>query len=112
MVTLFCAVVGVVGSAFPVDIDDGQSVGHMKDVINEKKKYRFPADELQLFLAKTKRGGWLPDDDPAALKLKIGVIHPDIQTMIDVEQLEATREVKDVLVVNKMVDFILVRIRN
>ncbi|EGZ11069.1 hypothetical protein PHYSODRAFT_264761, partial [Phytophthora sojae] len=45
MVKLFCAIVGAAGSAFPVDIDAGQSVGDLKKAIK--------ADKLQLFLAKT-----------------------------------------------------------
>ncbi|KAG3200622.1 hypothetical protein PC128_g4490 [Phytophthora cactorum] len=41
MVKLFCAIVGVAGSAFEVDIDKGQ----------------------KLFLAKMANGAWLPDND-------------------------------------------------
>ncbi|KAG2867127.1 hypothetical protein PC114_g27899 [Phytophthora cactorum] len=63
MITLYCAVVGVAGSAFPVDIDENKSVGHLKDAIKEKKMYQFPADELQLFLAKKGDGAWLNGDD-------------------------------------------------
>ncbi|KAG4038504.1 hypothetical protein PC123_g25933 [Phytophthora cactorum] len=36
--------------------------------------YQFPADKLQLFLAKTDDGAWLPDDDPVALQLEKGEI--------------------------------------
>ncbi|KAE9009967.1 hypothetical protein PR003_g17000, partial [Phytophthora rubi] len=60
---LFCAIVGVADSAFPVDIDAGQTVGDLKKAIKVEKMYQFPADELQLFLAKTDDGKWLPDDD-------------------------------------------------
>ncbi|KAG4036565.1 hypothetical protein PC123_g27866 [Phytophthora cactorum] len=65
MITLYCAVVGVAGSAFPVDIDENKSVGHLKDAIKEKKMYQFPADELQLFLAKKGdgAGAWLTEKD-------------------------------------------------
>ncbi|EGZ26089.1 hypothetical protein PHYSODRAFT_327019 [Phytophthora sojae] len=34
--------------AFPVDIDEKKSVGHLKDAIKEKKMYRFPANHLHL----------------------------------------------------------------
>ncbi|KAG2758820.1 hypothetical protein Pcac1_g29080 [Phytophthora cactorum] len=62
MVTLFCAVVGVAGSAFPVDIDANKSVGHLKKEIAKDQKYDFAASKLQLFLAK-KGGAWLTQLD-------------------------------------------------
>ncbi|KAG4035969.1 hypothetical protein PC123_g28463 [Phytophthora cactorum] len=62
MVTLFCAVVGVAGSAFPVDIDANKSVGHLKKAITKDQKYDFAASKLQLFLAK-KGGAWLTQLD-------------------------------------------------
>ncbi|KAG2795927.1 hypothetical protein PC113_g25205 [Phytophthora cactorum] len=64
MVTLFCAVVGVAGSAFPVDIDANKSVGHLKDAIKEKNAATITCDakDLQLFLAK-KGGAWLTQLD-------------------------------------------------
>ncbi|KAG3165958.1 hypothetical protein C6341_g12221 [Phytophthora cactorum] len=57
MVKLFCAIVGVAGSAFEVDIDEGASVAALKKKIKEEKpnKIQCDADELQLFLAKTER---------------------------------------------------------
>ncbi|GMF18661.1 unnamed protein product [Phytophthora lilii] len=54
--------VGVAGSAFPVDINDILSVGHLKKAIKEEKTKKLKdvdADELQIFLAKTEDGGWL-----------------------------------------------------
>ncbi|RAW25063.1 hypothetical protein PC110_g18519, partial [Phytophthora cactorum] len=63
MNTLYCVVVGVAGSTFPVDIDENKSVGHLKDAIKEKKPDTITceADKLQLFLAKKDegRGPWL-----------------------------------------------------
>ncbi|EEY69586.1 Crinkler (CRN) family protein, partial [Phytophthora infestans T30-4] len=58
MVTLYCVVVGVAGSAFPVDIDENKSVGHLKDAIKEKNASTITCDakNLQLFLAKKKKG--------------------------------------------------------
>nr|WNO07187.1 CRN effector protein [Phytophthora cinnamomi] len=69
MVTLFCAVVGVAGSAFPVDIDAGETVGDLKKAIAEDQKYDFAASKLQLFLAKTEGGAWLIDDDDLDKKM-------------------------------------------
>ncbi|UIZ20795.1 hypothetical protein KXD40_000987 [Peronospora effusa] len=37
MIKLFCVIVGVKGSAFPVDIDTTESVGDLKDAIKAKK---------------------------------------------------------------------------
>ncbi|KAG2873807.1 hypothetical protein PC115_g24279, partial [Phytophthora cactorum] len=83
MITLYCAVVSVAGSAFPVDIDENKSVGHLKKAIAEDQKYDFAASELQLFLAKKADGAWLQDDDPGVLELDEGRIHCDLQTLID-----------------------------
>jgi Crinkler effector protein N-terminal domain len=58
MLTLYCAVVGQKGSAFPVKIDASESVGVLKDAIAAKRKYDFAADMLKLFLAK-KGNEWL-----------------------------------------------------
>ncbi|EEY62084.1 Crinkler (CRN) family protein, partial [Phytophthora infestans T30-4] len=67
MVTLYCVVVGVAGSAFPVDIDENKSVGHLKDAIKEKNAWTITCDakNLQLFLAKKKKGAgvWLTEND-------------------------------------------------
>ncbi|KAL4150597.1 hypothetical protein PRNP1_009999 [Phytophthora ramorum] len=62
MVKLVCVIVGVAGSAFPVEIDADQTVGDLKDTIKEKKPNDLKdidADKLQLFLAKTEGGAWL-----------------------------------------------------
>eukprot|EP00644_Phytophthora_capsici_P017484 jgi/Phyca11/127207/e_gw1.67.186.1 len=53
MMKLFCSVVGVAGSAFPVDIASDETVGDLKEAIKAKKMYCFPADELRLFLVNT-----------------------------------------------------------
>ncbi|KAG2878452.1 hypothetical protein PC115_g23062 [Phytophthora cactorum] len=74
MVKLFCAIVGVAGSAFSVRVDEDDSVDDLKKAIKVEKMYQFPADKLQLFLAKTDDGAWLPDDDPVALQLEKGEI--------------------------------------
>ncbi|KAK1929395.1 hypothetical protein P3T76_015147 [Phytophthora citrophthora] len=68
MVKLFCAVVGVAGSAFEVDIAEDASVSALKEAIKNKKKNALDGvdpDDLQLFLAKKKtdkgkgKGPWL-----------------------------------------------------
>ncbi|KAG3107626.1 hypothetical protein PI125_g12569 [Phytophthora idaei] len=69
MVKLFCAIVGEARSAFPVDIDAGQTVGDLKDAVKTKINYLGPAYELQLFLAKTTNGAWLDGAGAAAVAL-------------------------------------------
>ncbi|KAG3100388.1 hypothetical protein PI124_g14926 [Phytophthora idaei] len=105
MVKLFCAIIGVAGSAFEVKIDDDESVSALKDAIKAKNKRTITRDakDLQLFLAKTSDSGkWLRDDDPAVLELEEGKIHRDIQTMINVGQLRPTWTIEAVLSANNM----------
>ncbi|KAG2795533.1 hypothetical protein PC113_g25255, partial [Phytophthora cactorum] len=97
MVTLYCAIVGVAGSAFPVDINETLSVGHLKKaILDENEDIKGPARALQLFLAKTDDGAWLQDDDPGVLELDEGRIHRDLQTLIDGDKMKATWTIKDV----------------
>ncbi|KAL4093723.1 hypothetical protein PRIC1_011155 [Phytophthora ramorum] len=66
MVKLFCAIVGVVGSVFEVEIDADQLVGDLKKVIKGEKPNDLKdidADKLQLFLAKKEDGAWLTEAD-------------------------------------------------
>ncbi|KAL7691123.1 hypothetical protein Plhal304r1_c010g0039771 [Plasmopara halstedii] len=58
-VTLFCAIDGVKGSAFSVDIDACQLVDHLKKVIKKKREYNFAA---VLYLAK-KGESWLTENE-------------------------------------------------
>ncbi|KAG2974764.1 hypothetical protein PC118_g14340 [Phytophthora cactorum] len=102
MVKLFCAIVGDAGSAFPVDIDVGQSVGDLKKAIKEEINYPDPAYKLQLFLAKKADGAWLQDDDPSVLELDEGRIHCDVQTLIDGDKMKATWTIKDELDANHL----------
>ncbi|KAG2877086.1 hypothetical protein PC117_g27137 [Phytophthora cactorum] len=117
MITLYCAVVGVAGSAFPVDIDENKSVGHLKDAIKEKKMYQFPADELQLFLAKKGdgAGAWLTEkdvkegvSDTTGLKLldavraeigDVGLSQDDVRLQVAKEEVAALKGPVHVLVV-------------
>ncbi|KAG4036425.1 hypothetical protein PC123_g28005, partial [Phytophthora cactorum] len=88
MVTLYCAVVGVAGSAFPVDIDASLSVGHLKDAIKGKKPdtIKGEADKLQLFLAKTDDGAWLKSKD--LLRMRKGEIPNEVESRYMNEELE------------------------
>ncbi|KAG2965403.1 hypothetical protein PC120_g27235 [Phytophthora cactorum] len=89
MVKLFCAIVGVAGSAFPVDIDENKSVGHLKDAIKAKKPNDFKdvdADKLQLFLAKTDDGAWLKSKD--LLRMRKGEIPNEVESRYMNEELE------------------------
>ncbi|KAI9895929.1 hypothetical protein PsorP6_018358 [Peronosclerospora sorghi] len=63
MVTTYCAIVGKVGTVFPVDMDASRSVGHLKEAIAEKQKFDCAASRLQLFLAQTESGAWLTEAD-------------------------------------------------
>nr|WNO07219.1 CRN effector protein [Phytophthora cinnamomi] len=68
MVKLFCAIVGVAESSFPVDIDADQTVADLKDAIKAKNANDLKdvdAKNLQLFLAKKDegRGAWLTEAD-------------------------------------------------
>ncbi|OWZ01934.1 Crinkler (CRN) [Phytophthora megakarya] len=72
MVKLFCAIVGVDGSAFPVEIDENETVGDLKEAIQKKKPNDLKdvdPDKLQLFLAKTTDGAWLDEAGVAAVAL-------------------------------------------
>ncbi|KAL3663703.1 Crinkler effector protein 8 [Phytophthora oleae] len=40
------------GSGFVVNIDEIKKVGHLKNIIKERKMYHFPADQLTLYFAK------------------------------------------------------------
>ncbi|CAI5746517.1 unnamed protein product [Peronospora destructor] len=97
MVTLICVIVGVEGSAFPVDIEASESVGDLKDAIKAEKTNALKdvdADQLQLFLAKGTDDKWLKDDDPAARHISEKKTHSYIQQVISGEQAIATKTLK------------------
>ncbi|CAI5703000.1 hypothetical protein KXD40_004009 [Peronospora effusa] len=95
MAKLLCVIVGVRGSAFPVEIDVAESVGDLKTAIKAEMANalkNFDADQLQLFMAKGTDDKWLKDDDDAAAQhLYKGEIHPVFQQMIGGEQVMAAR---------------------
>ncbi|KAL3664436.1 hypothetical protein V7S43_010757 [Phytophthora oleae] len=56
---LFCAIIGMAGSAFDVDIGEGAYASELKKTIKEEKRNDLKdadADKLQLFLAKKDKG--------------------------------------------------------
>ncbi|KAG1685184.1 hypothetical protein DVH05_009675 [Phytophthora capsici] len=104
--SLQCAIVGQTGSSFDVEIDDGEKVSKLKEMITEKNKQdpnlkNVAAKNLQLFLAK-KGDAWLPDDDPAAQDLEEGKIHTEIKALIDGNKMKEAWTIEDVLVDNNM----------
>ncbi|KAG3028105.1 hypothetical protein PC121_g24596, partial [Phytophthora cactorum] len=89
MVKLFCAIVGVAGSAFSVRVDESdepESVDDLKKEIKKEKMYQFPADQLQLFLAKTDDGAWLKSKD--LLRMRNGEIPNEVESRYMNEELE------------------------
>ncbi|KAF0733512.1 hypothetical protein Ae201684P_005214 [Aphanomyces euteiches] len=68
MLTLVCVVVGE-GMPFSVKIEENENVGILKNMIRGQKQYTmFPADALELYLAKT-GGAWLDTDGAKAVAL-------------------------------------------
>ncbi|KAE8952614.1 hypothetical protein PR001_g33215, partial [Phytophthora rubi] len=64
MVKLFCAIVGVAGSAYGVEVARG-AVDDLEDAIRKKSSDRIECDDqLQLFLAMTEGPEWLSSMDP------------------------------------------------
>ncbi|KAL3662205.1 hypothetical protein V7S43_013004 [Phytophthora oleae] len=94
MMKLFCAVVGVAGSAFEVDIDADQFVGDLKVKIQAAKMYQFPADEQQLFLTKPKDGAWLRSDDPDVISMRSGAIPEQVKKLL-VDEIDPAEEIGD-----------------
>ncbi|CEG37265.1 CRN-like protein [Plasmopara halstedii] len=98
MVTLFCAIIGVKGSAFSVEIDASQSVDHLKDAIAEKQKFDFAASKLELYLAK--RGdAWLESGTEDVKKLKKGEKTALIEALMKEDQ---NLQAEDLLEENNM----------
>ncbi|EGZ24971.1 hypothetical protein PHYSODRAFT_326018 [Phytophthora sojae] len=98
MVKLFCAIVGAAGSAFPVDIDAGQSVGDLKKAIKAEKTNKLKdidAGDLQLFLAKTADGAWFSSKDPDVISMRSGGIPEQVKTLLNVE-MDPADEIGDV----------------
>ncbi|KAL3674338.1 hypothetical protein V7S43_000294 [Phytophthora oleae] len=91
MLTLNCAIVGLAGSAFPAEIDEGASVASLKDAIkslNSTKLKNVDASDLQLFLAKTKSKDLAVDEE---------VTHTDVQKMIQENEMKPLWTIQEVL---------------
>ncbi|KAG2808894.1 hypothetical protein PC113_g23923 [Phytophthora cactorum] len=101
MVKLFCAIVGVAGSAFEVDIDEGQKVGDLKKAIKDQSDGLItdPWPKLQLFLAKTADGAWLSSPSEDVKKLKKGEKTALIKALtMEDQELQAEDPLEDVLI--------------
>lgn len=72
MKSLVCVVIGD-GSIFGVDINEDKKVWHLKIEIQKMKMFKFPADQLVLYVAK-KGGDWLRSDDPDFQRLEEGEV--------------------------------------
>eukprot|EP00644_Phytophthora_capsici_P018565 jgi/Phyca11/128012/e_gw1.73.136.1 len=82
-VSLQYVVVGVAGSAFPIDIGKNLLVGHLKEAIKEKHDdIKCPARDLQLFLAKAGGNAWLANSTDHVKKLKKGEKTAYIEALI------------------------------
>ncbi|KAG4040930.1 hypothetical protein PC123_g23542 [Phytophthora cactorum] len=103
MVKLFCAIVGVAGSAFEVDIDDAESVSALKKSIKAENSddptlKNVAAKNLRLFLAKEGDGAWLSSLTEDVKKLKKGEKTVFIEALTQEEQeLQAEDPLEDVL---------------
>ncbi|GMF20933.1 unnamed protein product [Phytophthora lilii] len=53
-------------------IEEWYTVALLKDSIKEKNMFNFPADEMQVFLAKTDDGAWLSSSTDDVKQLKKG----------------------------------------
>ncbi|KAG1703328.1 hypothetical protein DVH05_008237 [Phytophthora capsici] len=114
MVKLFCMIVGEVGTAFSVDIADGDSVDDLKKAIAENQKFGFAASKLQLFLSKKKNDTdeWLTEKDvqggvirdtsdlkPLVVARQILSTATDVEVKIETKAFEAETSPVNVLVV-------------
>ncbi|ETO81914.1 hypothetical protein F444_03879 [Phytophthora nicotianae P1976] len=88
MVKLFCAVVGVAGSAVPITIDESETVDDLKKAIKEENKneIRCDAKDLRLFLTKTDDGEWLKSKN--LLRMRKGEIPSEVESYYKNEELE------------------------
>ena len=98
---LLCAIVGVAGSVFPVDLDASQLVGDLKKAIKAEKANDFEnvdADKLRLFLAKAPDGEWLSSGSDDVVKLKAGEKTAHVESLIeDSRELQGEDPLVDVL---------------
>ncbi|KAK1930370.1 hypothetical protein P3T76_014041 [Phytophthora citrophthora] len=97
-VKLFCAVVGVAGSVFLVNIDSGETVKRLKKVIKEKKMYQFPsALPANTKVKKEEKDEIDTEKGDAAMKLEEGTVGQDTQTWIIRKPMDPTWSIQGVL---------------
>ncbi|KAL3671880.1 hypothetical protein V7S43_002548 [Phytophthora oleae] len=99
MVKLNCVILGVVRSAFIVDIDEDKLVGDLKKAVkvkNSNKLKDVDANKLHLFLAK-KGDAWLLGNDVAAQALNDGMTNPDVRKMIRENNMMQMLTIQEVL---------------
>ncbi|UIZ20494.1 hypothetical protein KXD40_001449 [Peronospora effusa] len=103
MVKLLCMIVGVNGSAFPVDIDASQVVGDLKKDIKAEKAIAFKnvdADQLSLFATK-KDGAWLSSATEDVKQLKEGMMTPLLEELTEKDQeLQGEDSIADIFLEN------------
>ncbi|GMF43414.1 unnamed protein product [Phytophthora lilii] len=102
-----CIIVGVAGSAFPVDIEINEktSVGELKERVKAGSDgiITVPYPNLQLFLAKAEGDAWLPSLTEDVKKLKKGEKTALIEALMKEDQeLQAEDSLKYVLDENNM----------
>lgn len=72
MVTLFCLVDGEpLGNSFPIEIPPGRTIGHLKDIVHDKRKSTFKDVDLSTLLVYQVS---VPGDDQNALEEALGRI--------------------------------------
>ncbi|GMF38224.1 unnamed protein product [Phytophthora lilii] len=88
MVKLFCAIVGAVGSAFSVRVDEDDSVDDLKKAIKAENATTITGDakDLQLFLAKKEDGAWLKSKD--LLRMRKGEISDEVESLYMNEEMD------------------------
>ncbi|CEG48158.1 CRN-like protein [Plasmopara halstedii] len=116
MLTLYCAVIGELGSAFEVKINDAESVSALKKAIKKEQEFDFAANKLELYLAKKDkgRGAWVTEEearglngtsdleilDVARAPLKfVGLSEEDVRFQVTKEDVKAKTTPVHVLVV-------------
>ena len=81
---LFCSVVGFVSDSSGIQIDDGQTVGDLKQAIKHENpnKVRCCAADMALYLATNGRHKWLCSSHATAKRLRKGEIPPSVKAVV------------------------------
>ncbi|GMF28390.1 unnamed protein product [Phytophthora fragariaefolia] len=97
MVKLFCRFVGEAGNAIPVDVRENETVGDLTRKFATNAQYAGRVDKMQLFLAKTADGAWLPSNDPDVVAMRSGAVSEKVQNLLN-GQFDPAEEIADVFV--------------